>query len=327
MTSVFGLLQHIWLGFVHVLALLFLPSHRSFQTVHELTDAGYRASYLDHCRTQHNVRFGTLAYSLVLACTIAFVTASVQIIYPEQFNRPVYAATLTVNSSGDDNDGSCAAAPGDCTLREAVEVANVGDIIDFSSDMIITLGSTLSIVDNQVSIITTSRSIILDCNDNQSFDFALSINADTVSVQALEIRKCKSAVNVQGDDVSLHGLVMKNNRETMLIGQVDGTLVDAPVIDGGANGGTGILLSGSTNTTIRTGTIRSLQNGVDVRQAAANNTIQTNTIYDIDSTAILVEDTSNNLVVRDNKIGVDGQAGNLPTAKGIELSAESANIT
>src|SRR5881394_1149609 len=40
------------------------------------------------------------------------------------------AATLTVNTADDHNDGVCNAA--DCTLREAISAANTGDTISFN---------------------------------------------------------------------------------------------------------------------------------------------------------------------------------------------------
>ncbi len=45
--------------------------------------------------------------------------------------RPAYAAgTLIVNTLTDENDGSC--VDGDCSLRDAIQVANPGDTITFS---------------------------------------------------------------------------------------------------------------------------------------------------------------------------------------------------
>src|SRR5438067_29110 len=55
-------------------------------------------------------------------------------ILPDSFRNQVeptaLAATFTVNTADDHNDGVCNAA--DCTLREAINAANAGDTITFS---------------------------------------------------------------------------------------------------------------------------------------------------------------------------------------------------
>src|SRR3989475_11025693 len=47
-----------------------------------------------------------------------------------QIEPTAHAATLTVNTADDHNDGVCNAA--DCTLREAINAANAGDTISFN---------------------------------------------------------------------------------------------------------------------------------------------------------------------------------------------------
>src|SRR2546425_12774287 len=47
-----------------------------------------------------------------------------------QVEPTAHAATLTVNTADDHNDGVCNAA--DCTLREAIVAANAGDTISFN---------------------------------------------------------------------------------------------------------------------------------------------------------------------------------------------------
>src|SRR5207237_955472 len=55
-------------------------------------------------------------------------------ILPDSFRHEVepvaFAATFTVNTADDHNDGICTAA--DCTLREAINAANAGDTISFN---------------------------------------------------------------------------------------------------------------------------------------------------------------------------------------------------
>lgn len=199
--SLFGqawlLLLHILLGLQHVWAFLFLPSARSFEHVHELTQAGYTASYLDHCRMQHNIRFGTLAYSMVLACGIAFVTATVEIINPQQFGHPAYAASLTVNSSADDDDGSCDVAPGDCTLREAINAASNGDTINFTGAMTITLNQSLNI--NKAITIdgfgVDSNSTRLVCADS-SVNPGVRLGTSFATINRVSVLSCIAGIQV-----------------------------------------------------------------------------------------------------------------------------------
>src|SRR2546428_8263245 len=55
-------------------------------------------------------------------------------ILPESLRNQIepvaHAATFTVNTADDHNDGVCNAA--DCTLREAISAANTGDTISFN---------------------------------------------------------------------------------------------------------------------------------------------------------------------------------------------------
>src|SRR5437764_1883731 len=64
------------------------------------------------------------------------------------------AATFTVNTADDHNDGVCNAA--DCTLREAINAANAGDTISFnipgSGVHTINLTSGLPILNKTVTI-------------------------------------------------------------------------------------------------------------------------------------------------------------------------------
>jgi uncharacterized repeat protein (TIGR01451 family)/CSLREA domain-containing protein len=81
-----------------------------------------------------------------LALTLAF---SVIMALPPQTAR---ADTLTVNVTTDENDHSC--SDGDCSLRDAIEVAVSGDTIDFSLSYpaTITLGSGHLVIDKNLAI-------------------------------------------------------------------------------------------------------------------------------------------------------------------------------
>jgi CSLREA domain-containing protein len=60
------------------------------------------------------------------------------------------AATITVNTLFDENDGSC--RDGDCSLRDAIQVANSGANIQFSVTGTIVLTHGQLAIDKQLTI-------------------------------------------------------------------------------------------------------------------------------------------------------------------------------
>lgn len=245
MAPVVQLLRHIYLGFAHVLAFLFLPTHKSFQTIHELTEAGYRVSYLDHCRIQHNMRFATLSYSLVLASIITLVTTTVEIIFPDRLATPVFAVTLTVNDNSDTNDGSCDAAPGDCTLREAIIQANSlagTDTISVSlpGGSVVTLTDALPIISEAV-VINGGEVLDIDCNGG--FFVGLDIQSANTELNNLTVRNCADtgiAVKAGADNFVLSDSALYTNEYGIVIGASDST-ISGSVIEDSVNHGIMIL--------------------------------------------------------------------------------------
>ncbi|MEW5870606.1 MAG: PKD domain-containing protein [Chloroflexota bacterium] len=72
------------------------------------------------------------------------------------------AATLTVDTEIDESDGSC--VDDDCSLRDAIDVANPGDTINFAGDYTITLDSTL-VVSTSLSIAGGGQAVTVSGND------------------------------------------------------------------------------------------------------------------------------------------------------------------
>ncbi len=64
--------------------------------------------------------------------------------------KQTLAATLTVNTLADENDGSC--SDGDCSLRDAIQVADVGDTINFSVSGTIVLNLGPLFIDKNLTI-------------------------------------------------------------------------------------------------------------------------------------------------------------------------------
>jgi CSLREA domain-containing protein len=99
-------------------------------------------------------RLALLLWAVLAAGVMMMVLAS-----------PAWAATYTVNSNADTNDGACTTGSGGCTLREAINAANassgVADTIDFDlgSSATITLSSTLP-------TITDSAGVTIDGENN-----------------------------------------------------------------------------------------------------------------------------------------------------------------
>jgi CSLREA domain-containing protein len=117
------MLSFIGMAIVHAWDLLFLPPQTSFERFHSLDVAnGYSGSYTGHRRWKHNVRFGALSYSLVLITAVTFTTTVVQLLGGGDSIQVAFAATQTVNSTDDVNDGACNVVH--CSLREAINAVN-----------------------------------------------------------------------------------------------------------------------------------------------------------------------------------------------------------
>jgi CSLREA domain-containing protein len=98
---------------------------------------------------------------------------------------PAQAATFTVNSTADTNDGACTTTSGGCTLREAIAAANtssgVADTINFAvgSETTITLTSELpTITDSAGLTIMTGVARITISGNSQVQVFQVSSGAN-----------------------------------------------------------------------------------------------------------------------------------------------------
>ncbi len=96
--------------------------------------------------------------------------------------RAIHApqATLTVDTALDESDGSC--SDGDCSLRDAIALANPGDTILFAGDYTIYLSSTLAIT-QQLTIDGSGRAITVSGdtgNDGSPNVRVFEINAGAV---------------------------------------------------------------------------------------------------------------------------------------------------
>ncbi|MFA6475594.1 MAG: hypothetical protein WCV88_05365, partial [Patescibacteria group bacterium] len=110
------LFLHIWLGFYHVLVLLFYPDHKSFPTFYELTDHGYTESYIQHVAYKRQMRLKTLVSSVLLIGWVTVFEVSATILVPSIFGQSVGAVNTPVswdNSGGDGLWSNCTNWVGD----------------------------------------------------------------------------------------------------------------------------------------------------------------------------------------------------------------------
>ncbi|HAV76859.1 MAG TPA: hypothetical protein DCX53_05835, partial [Anaerolineae bacterium] len=97
---------------------------------------------------------------------------------------PAYAATLTVNTLVDENDGSC--LDGDCSLRDALGVADPGDTIDFSVTGTILLTSQLAIT-QPVWIVGPGSNLLTIDGDETYRVFYMNSGAINVDISGMKI--------------------------------------------------------------------------------------------------------------------------------------------
>lgn len=321
---------HIVLGLEHVFAVLFFPSSHSFRHLYPLQQNGtYTTSYSSHCRLQRSFRFSTVAYSLALATTILFVYVAFDIIDPAEYATVVRAATLTVNTNADDNDGSCAAAPGDCTLREAINAAGPNDTIQFSTGMSIELTSALPLLnDNNLTVDgTVSSSNLVNINCKDTANAALIISGDNVTVKNLVVRDCRFhgiRVDENADSFVIDGVrTTSNDMGGLSIAAGTGGVIRKTIVD--SNLGLGIFVLERDSLTIDGNDINNnTGNGINGSQLT-NSRIVNNTIRANGNHGIYLKNTSgttiaNNIIGATRTYEVSGNA-----VDGINLEESSQN--
>ncbi len=102
---------------------------------------------------------------------------------------PTPAATITVNTVADENDHSC--ADGDCSLRDAIEIAAAGDTIVFApalsgQTITLTLG-TLVIWDKSITIDGSGLAQHVKISGNHAARVFLTLSPDGVTLRELDI--------------------------------------------------------------------------------------------------------------------------------------------
>ena len=187
---------------------------------------------------------------------------------------PAYAATLTVNTLVDENDGSC--VDGDCSLRDALQVAGSGDTINFSVTGTILLSGQLNITKPVTIDGPGSALLTIDGNDTHQVLF-INGGAINVNISGLTITGGYTVSNGAGIDnqwglLSLDDMVITNNRTDSLYSKGGGinaasgslTITNSHVTFNQSDIGSGIICAGCVLTI--TNTDISNNNDVDTHQ-------------------------------------------------------------
>jgi len=106
-----------------------------------------------------------------------------------------HAATLTVNTADDHNDGVCNAA--DCTLREAINAANAGDTISFNI-----LGSGVHTI-NPNNGFSVTKALTIDGSSQPGF-----AGAPLIEINGAGAGAGVNALNVNAANVTIKSLII-----------------------------------------------------------------------------------------------------------------------
>src|SRR5437879_11061861 len=143
---------------------------------------------------KHRSRTTTIWATLALAASFGLWR-----ILPEslrnQFLPTAFAATFTVNTADDHNDGVCNAA--DCTLREAISAANAGDTISFNIP-----GSGVHTI-NATAGFSITRSINIDATTQTGY-----AGSPVVEINGVGAGSGANGFDVTGGSVSIKGLII-----------------------------------------------------------------------------------------------------------------------
>jgi len=266
---------------------------------------------------------------ILLLFTIVFLCA-----YP---SHQTFAATLTVNSTADDDDGDCNGPSGDCTLREAIRYANNGDYITFS----LAPGSVISITSYLPSLSVGNLTIDGDLDDDGKPDImirgvglaslvsGLKVTSSGNTIEGLVISDFTSrGIYIDGSTAATDNIIrhcyigtdfsgsssLANSYSGIYItgGNAANNRIEDNLISG--NGTSGIYLVGATNTFIVSNTIglnitgtavvANASSGIYI-SATLTTTIQANLISGNGANGVLITGGAANTIIKGNKIGTD----------------------
>ena len=184
------------------------------------------------------------------------------VLLPLVMSSPIFGATLTVNSTADDNDSIW--GNGHDTLREAISYASPDDTIQFSTTGTITLISTLPTIAKNLTIAGPGAAL-LTVSGNHSCR-VLMVSGGAVSISGLTIRDGQlfgtgdtgAGVHISGATVTIASCRIEGCRilaadstgaAIAVLAGATLNLTDCAVTDNQAERGGAITSSGTANVT------------------------------------------------------------------------------
>jgi hypothetical protein len=183
-----------------------------------------------------------------LSKVLALLWAFICIVYA----APALAQPITVTTSADESDfpSTDCTPPGnnDCSLREAIIVANSGDVIVFDSSLdgtTITLNPALGGLSITESVTINAASLTMGITiDANGIAFPLTLNSNTIVIQGpITITGAGAGgaavvLNPGADGSSLVGITVSNNAGVGIsIGNVNNVVLDGVTVDNNPGGG------------------------------------------------------------------------------------------
>lgn len=308
-------ISYVCLAVLHALDTLFLSPQASFERIYVLDDSrGYvGSSYMSHRRWKHNVRFGTVSYSLVLVTAVLLTTTVVQFIQGDQV-KIALATTHQVNSTDDVNDGLCNAMH--CSLREAiVEINNTPGVTAESIIFDNTVGDgtyniiltdPLPSINRVNTIIYGDDRLIIDCDSVVNIGVVFSRNNGTI--ENTTVKNCTESGVIYASSAA-NPQVLNNS---FLSNGVGVHILDAPLaspnglIDGNNienSTDTGLFIESRSHVIVSGNNIAD-NGGIGmhlVGNTSAN--IISNTVHGNSAQGIIIEGGNYNLLI-DNNVGI-----------------------
>ena len=224
-----------------------------------------------------------------------------------EFDPPQSGPNFVVNQTDDHDDGTCGTT--DCTLREAINAANVaGGAITFDATVFaskqtltLTLGSLPPFTSNvTVSGPTTPGAGVTVKSQSQS-NIVFQTNSGTVTLSALTVTNGYVAVNTRGGNTTVQNCTLNGNSFGI---QTDGSGVTVRNCTLSGNTNTGILNASFNNATVTSSTLSG--NGVGIRNLRGTTTVSNSIV-----SGNTADDASGITDGGFNLIGVDAKLGPL----------------
>jgi len=220
------------------------------------------------------------------------ITCGLIIALTLMLSNPTHADSIVVDTLLDESDGSC--SDGDCSLRDAIAVANgngVADTITFSPT-IFGAGGVITITQGTLTIDEDETTINGDVDADGSPEVEIRYSSGTVDTNGGLIR-------IRSSDNTIEGLSVTNSPGSGIYIVGSGTQADNNVI---VHCWLGLDLSGADRGNTRHG-IR-IVHVSGVGSSAADNTIQDSVLSGNDSRGISIQDAPGTRVLS-NTVGLN----------------------